>query len=48
MVGTSRAEVLNLAIKKESFIDDFSSILGTDKINVASHHRKGKPKMFCL
>lgn len=48
MVGTSRAEVLNLAIKKESFIDDFSSILGTDKINIASHHRKGKPKMFCL
>lgn len=32
MVGTSRAEVLNLAIKKESFIDDFSSIMGTDKI----------------
>lgn len=32
MVGSSRAEVLNLAIKKEIFIDYFSSILGTDKI----------------
>lgn len=32
MLGSSRAEVLNLATKKESFIGDFSSILGTDKI----------------
>lgn len=31
-MGTSRAEVPNLAIKKESFIDDFSSIMSTDKI----------------